>query len=136
MLVCVLYTLLHARLRVQRAPGFPCALCCRGAERKGQTSRETSGEIADSHRKGCLRIESSCVVPAKAGTHTPRLLVRVCGQLSFYNKRRWLMVWTAPYGISCARMRLLEISDKGAVREPDYPNWNGYVEVYFSTAWG
>src|SRR5260370_33674542 len=116
MLVCVLYTLLHARLRVQRAPGFPCALCCRGAERKGQTSRETSGEIADSHRKGCLRIESSCVVPAKAGTHTPRLLVRVCGQLSFYNKRRWLWVPAfagttrdrckqQPYGLTRRRWR-------------------------------
>src|ERR1700693_4179309 len=46
------------------------------------------------------------------------------------------MGWTAPYGISCARMRLLQISDKGAVREPDYPNWNGYVEAYFSAAWG
>jgi transposase len=45
------------------------------------------------------------------------------------------MVWTAPYGISCARMRLLQISDKGAVREPDYPHWNGYVEAYFSAAW-
>src|ERR1700679_2568272 len=46
------------------------------------------------------------------------------------------MGWTAPYGISYARMRLLQISDKGAVREPDYPNWNGYVEAYFSTARG
>src|SRR5258705_4883694 len=27
---------------------------------------------------------------------------------------------------------VVEISDKGAVREPDYPNWNGYVEAYFS----
>src|SRR5712691_4817495 len=33
-------------------------------------------------------------------------------------------------------MRLLQISDKGAVREPDYPNWNGYVEAFFSAAWG
>src|ERR1700675_3183493 len=46
------------------------------------------------------------------------------------------MGWTAPYGISCARMRLLQISDKGAVREPDYPNWNGYVEAFFSAARG
>jgi hypothetical protein len=46
------------------------------------------------------------------------------------------MGWTAPYGISCARMRLLQISDKGAVRGADYPNWNGYVEAYFSAAWG
>jgi hypothetical protein len=47
-----------------------------------------------------------------------------------------VMVWTAPYGISCARMRLLQISDKGAVRGPDYPHWNGYVEAFFSAAWG
>src|SRR5439155_14732818 len=33
-------------------------------------------------------------------------------------------------------MRLLQISDKGAVREPDYPHWNGYVEAFFSAAWG
>src|SRR5450631_2949201 len=46
------------------------------------------------------------------------------------------MVWTAPYGIECARMRLLQISDKGAVREPDYPHWDGYVEAFFSAAWG
>jgi hypothetical protein len=50
--------------------------------------------------------------------------------------RPGVLVWTAPYGISCARMRLLEISDKGAVRGPDYPNWNGYVEAFFSAAWG
>src|ERR1700692_3164331 len=31
---------------------------------------------------------------------------------------------------------VVEISDKGAVREPDYPNWNGYVEAYFSAARG
>jgi hypothetical protein len=41
-----------------------------------------------------------------------------------------------PLRHQCARMRLLQISDKGAVREPDYPNWNGYVEAYFSVAWG
>jgi len=28
------------------------------------------------------------------------------------------------------------LSDKGAVREADYPHWNGYVETYFSAAWG
>src|SRR6185437_13652131 len=33
-------------------------------------------------------------------------------------------------------MRLLQISDKGAVREPDYPNWNGYVEAFFSASRG
>src|SRR5712672_2924178 len=24
----------------------------------------------------------------------------------------------------------------GAVREPDYPRWDGYFEAYFSAAWG
>src|SRR5258706_9864906 len=47
-----------------------------------------------------------------------------------------VMGWTAPYGIECARMRLLQISDKGAVREPDYPHWNGYVEAFFPAARG
>jgi hypothetical protein len=48
----------------------------------------------------------------------------------------WLMVWTAPYGIECARMSLSKVSDEGAVREAGYPNWHGYVEAYFSAAWG
>jgi hypothetical protein len=26
---------------------------------------------------------------------------------------------------------VVSISDKGAVRGPHYPNWNGYVEAYF-----
>jgi hypothetical protein len=68
------------------------------------------------------------VVPANAGTHTPRLLDgEYCWTLCSNDCQRWLMGWTAPYGISCARMRLLQISDKGAVREPDYPHWDGYV---------
>src|SRR5664279_2341494 len=32
---------------------------------------------------------------------------------SLNHQRHGVMVWTAPYGISCARMRLLQISDKG-----------------------
>jgi hypothetical protein len=47
-----------------------------------------------------------------------------------------VMVWTAPYGIALCQNEVVEISDKGAVREPDYPPWNGYVEAYFSAAWG
>src|SRR5260221_6038259 len=31
---------------------------------------------------------------------------------------------------------VVEISDKGAIRGPDYPHWNGYVEAYFSAARG
>src|SRR5260370_28893365 len=65
-----------------------------------------------------------------------RVLRDAVRRLSRNNTDLWLMVWTAPYGISCARMRLLEISDKGAVREADYPHWNGYVEAFFSAAWG
>ncbi len=38
------------------------------------------------------RAHHSRVVPANAGTHAPRSFVRVCGPLSFYNKRRWLWV--------------------------------------------
>jgi hypothetical protein len=41
-----------------------------------------------------------------------------------------------PYGIECARMSLSKVSDEGAVREAGYPNWHGYVEAYFSAAWG
>src|SRR5260221_13123103 len=31
---------------------------------------------------------------------------------------------------------VVEISDKGLIREPDYPHWNGYVEANFSAARG
>src|ERR1700739_3721945 len=41
-----------------------------------------------------------------------------------------------PLRHQCARMRLLQISDKGAVRDEDYPHWYGYVEAYFCAAWG
>src|SRR6476660_4248440 len=41
-----------------------------------------------------------------------------------------------PPTASMCQNEVVEISDKGAVREPDYPNWNGYVEAYFSSAWG
>jgi hypothetical protein len=47
-----------------------------------------------------------------------------------------MMVWTAPYGIAMCQNEVVEISDKGAVREPDYPHWNGYVEAFFSAARG
>src|SRR6476661_2885059 len=40
-----------------------------------------------------------------------------------------------PLRHQCARMRLLQISDKEAVRGTDYPHWHGYVEAYFSVAW-
>ena len=46
------------------------------------------------------------------------------------------MVWTAPYGIKLCQIEVVEISDKGAVRGKDYPNWNGYVEAFFSIARG
>ena len=82
------------------------------------------------------------------GSENPsRREIGACGEMALTEARekarKWrllvgqgMMVWTAPYGISCARMRLLQISDKGAVREPDYPHWNGYVEEFFSAAWG
>ena len=40
-------------------------------------------------------------------------------------------MWTAPDGIDCARMRSAEISNEGAVREPDYPHWGGHVQECF-----
>jgi hypothetical protein len=44
MLVC--FHLLHARLRVRPAPGFPCALCLRGTNHP-----QDSGEIAPRERR-------------------------------------------------------------------------------------
>src|SRR5262245_21942599 len=34
----------------------------------------------------------------------------------------------------CARMRSLEISNKGAVRDEDYPHWYGHVQECFRAA--
>src|SRR5665213_238484 len=39
---------LHARLRVHRAPGIPCALYIERAERKQHLAQKTRGEIAKS----------------------------------------------------------------------------------------
>ena len=47
MLVCVFRTFLHARPRVQRAPGLPCALCSYEGGTNRHASRETRGEKAD-----------------------------------------------------------------------------------------
>ena len=44
--VRVLCAQLHARPRVQRAPGLPCALCFREGQRSTQTSGATRREIA------------------------------------------------------------------------------------------
>src|SRR5689334_381618 len=57
--VCVLYYPLHMAMRAQSAPGLPCALFSRG-----------SNEMQDSSEKHAAR--TMFVVPAKAGTHTPR----------------------------------------------------------------
>ena len=42
-----------------------------------------------------------------------------------------MMGWTAPERHRCARLVVMNQPDKGAVHERDYPNWDGYVEVYF-----
>src|SRR5258708_32074854 len=44
--------------------------------------------------------------------------------------------WTAPYGISCARMRSSKISNRGAARGEAYSHRHGYVKERFSIAWG
>src|SRR5256885_13465838 len=55
----------HTRPRVQSAPGFPCALC----SQEGQRIWKTSGETMPRDRGRTLYPH---VVPANAGTHTPR----------------------------------------------------------------
>src|SRR4029453_18193762 len=45
------------------------------------------------------------------------------------------MGWTAPTASMCQN-EVVEISDKGAVREPDYPNWNGYASHYWARELG
>src|SRR5258705_13900681 len=68
--VRVLLCTLHTRPRVQRAPGLPCALCCRGGTNEMQTSGALRREIVDSY----LRSEmppptlSSCPGLSRAST--------------------------------------------------------------------
>ena len=49
---------LHTRPRVQRAPGFPCALCFFGRVRSTQTSGGSRRENADAYPHRCLKCES------------------------------------------------------------------------------
>ena len=49
---------LHTRPRVQRAPGFPCALFASGGRNEMQSSGGSCRENADSHSSRCLTIES------------------------------------------------------------------------------
>ncbi len=75
---------------MQRAPGIPHPL--KGAKDKCTTRAQRA---ARSRRCiCCLTIESSHVVPAKAGTHSHRLsLVRRDGRSSsIKSKRRWLWI--------------------------------------------
>ena len=53
----------HARLRVHRAPGIPCALTFLWAKDSCITRAH--------HAAGMQRCVAPCVVPAQAGTHKP-----------------------------------------------------------------
>ena len=80
---------------------------------------------------------STCVVPANAGTHTPWLLHGA----TLVDALPWLRSAVAdgvdgPLRHRVCQNEVVRNSFLGAVREPDYPNWNGYVEAYFSAAWG
>jgi hypothetical protein len=55
----VLFTFLHARLRVQRAPGIPCALLYRGQlTQNSDASRRESAEVWLSYRRHPERSEA------------------------------------------------------------------------------
>src|SRR5438874_3605143 len=88
MLVCAYYCAFGTRDRgCQSAPGFPCALCLEGEDKEfaklGQIMPRDRGRILSPH-----------VVPANAGTHTPRrkLLENTGRRLCFNNYGRWLWV--------------------------------------------
>src|SRR2546429_7192714 len=55
----VLCFISHARLRVHRAPGIPCALCNRRTGNSGKTRAQSRGEIARpcQYTAGCLKCE-------------------------------------------------------------------------------
>src|SRR5258708_27938794 len=51
-------------------------------------------------------------------------------------ERPWRDGVDGPLRHRLCQNEVVEISDKGAIRGPDYPHWNGYVEAYFSAARG
>ena len=63
MLVCVFFFAnLHARPRVQRAPGLPCALCFSRARNSQQNSGASRRENADLHSVVIARLVRNCAL--------------------------------------------------------------------------
>src|SRR3954454_20325176 len=69
-----------------------------------------------------------------SGPHSP-FLPPVAGAAANSPPVSLLLVWTAPGGTECVRMRSLLISDKETVRGTNRPNRNGYVEARFPASW-
>ena len=82
----MLTSISHARLRVQRAPGIPCALFVEGScwQSSGVfTPRECNWLFETSNRNPPLSSRTSERKQARSGTHTPRLLIGHKCQIRF-----------------------------------------------------
>src|ERR1700682_5301508 len=88
-----------------------------------------------SGRAGSSR--SPRVVPANAGTHNHKcvLSTRLWPQPRA-TTRAWGDGVDGSLRHQLCQNEVVAISDKGAVREADYPHWHGYVEAFFSAARG
>src|SRR3981189_3758991 len=62
-----LFALLHTRPRVQRAPGFPCALSSSRGWELTQSSGEQRRENAETCPRRCLTFESDVSPPSLRG---------------------------------------------------------------------
>ena len=85
----------HTRPRVQRASGIPCALLL---ERAG-SFLQASGAMRRENAKACLdhgATTNTAVVPAKAGTHTPRPLGEDAG-VSYLSQNERHGVWVPAF---------------------------------------
>jgi hypothetical protein len=59
--VRIFLCILHTRPRVQRAPGFPCALFCQEGRKLRQSSGASRREDAESHPQRCLTRETFAI---------------------------------------------------------------------------
>ena len=93
---------MHARPRVQRAPGIPCALCLEGKENERQTSGNSRREIA----KPCLRKAAVCRAPVRNETTV---------LLEFETAPRWTL--TRPRLLQVQKQRT-KAGNRSAIRFP------------------
>src|ERR1700730_15326748 len=114
MLVCVFCLItLHARPRVQRAPGFPCALLFPGGENRSQNSGMSRRE----NEKPCLLFENLIFNPSSLRTQE---LIRSGTSVRRRGKTYSYTTNARDYGSLrsrlCEKSEFLIVGHSGAVR--------------------